>query len=405
MPNSPDSATAPFARPLPLRVVLLTHYIPLYQVRVFQEIARQVRDFQILLSTPLEPNRDFEPDWGGLDVQVQKNLTFRRRWKDRNRGFQDQLYVHFPYDTLGQLKRLQPDVILSLELGARSIAAATYRSLHKNSRLVLCTYMSEHTEQHRGSMRRAIRRPLLKRADAVTYNGPSCHAYLTDQGVPESKLHPLPYAADDRTVYTGPVERDEDQARSEFISVGQLSERKGVLPLVQQLVRYAAAHPQRPITLNLAGEGPLRETLAAVSRPANFQLNLLGNLAPQKLGKRFATQGAAILPTLADEWLLVVNEALQAGLPLIASRYAQATTSLVRQGVNGWQYDPLQQDSLFAALDTYFETPAAKMASMRIEARQSVAERTPAWAAQGAVAAIAAVAASLPSQNISKATE
>lgn len=373
------------------RVVLLTHYIPLYQVRVLQEIAKRVRDFHVLLSTPLEPNRDFEPDWGGLDCRVQKNITLRRRWVDRGSGFQDPLYVHLPYDTLAQLRRLKPDVVLSLELGARSMAAAAYRKVHRRSRLVLCTYMSEHTEQSRGWPRRMIRKPLLRAADAVTYNGPSCKSYLRSCGLSDQRLFHLPYAADDRTMYRGPVHRDETAVRHRFLSVGQLSERKGLLRLVEQLSRYAVEHPQRRIELLLAGEGPLREAIASVSRPANFLLEMPGNVPAETLGNRMAAGGVAILPTLADEWLLVVNEAMQAGLPVIGSCYAQAVDTLVEQGINGWQYDPLLPASLDAVLDQYFQADDARIAAMRVAARQSVANRTPAWAADGAIAAIRSV--------------
>ncbi len=396
MIDCPSTAEVPsLADQLPelldARVVLLTHYIPLYQVRVFQEIAKRVRDFHVLLSTPLEPNRDFEPDWGGLPCTVQKNITLRRRWVDRGSGFQDPLYVHVPYDTLTQLRRLQPDVVLSLELGARSMAAAVYRKLHRRSRLVLCTYMSQHTERSRGWLRRMIRKPLLRAADAVTYNGPSCKAYLQSCGLPDERLFELPYAADDRTMYRGPLARDENQVKHRFLSVGQLSERKGLLPLVEQLSRYAGRHPQRRIELMLAGEGPLRQAIANVSRPANFTLEMPGNVPAERLGRRMAEFGVAILPTLADEWLLVVNEAMQAGLPVIGSRYAQAVETLVKPGMNGWQYDPLVPASLDAVLDQYFAADEQQLAAMRVQARQSVAARTPAWAARGAIAAIQSV--------------
>jgi len=397
--TAPTEATSsPLDQPLiDARVVLLTHYIPLYQVRVLQEIAKRVRDFHVLLSTPLEPNRNFEPDWGGLDVRVQKNVTLRRRWRDRGTGFQDSLYVHLPYDTLSQLRRLRPDVVMSLELGARSMAAAAYRVAHPRSRLVLCTYMSEHTERSRGWARRVIRKPLLHRADAVTYNGPSCYRYLRQHGVAEPRLFPLPYAADDRTVYRGPVARDESAVRGRLITVGQLSERKGVLPLVQQLVRYAGLRPQHAINLTVAGEGPLRDAVATIALPDNLHVELTGNLTPGVLAQHFAQQGAAVLPTLADEWLLVANEALQAGLPLIGSEYAQAVTSLVQPGVNGWRYNPLQPESLHGVLDQYFSKSDSEIAAMRTAARDRVRERTPAWAASGAIDAIRTVRTTTPS--------
>jgi glycosyltransferase involved in cell wall biosynthesis len=369
----------------------LTHYIPLYQVRVLQSIARSVRDFHVLLSTPIEPNRDFAPDWSGLDVTVQDTWTMRRRWRHRSAGFDDPLYVHFPYDTMRRLRELQPDVVMSLELGARSAGAAMYRRRHPESRLVLCTYMSERTEQGRGWMRRLLRRRLLGRADALTYNGPSCRRYLESCGVPAGKLHHFPYAADDRTVYHGPIERCDDETRNHLLCVGQLSERKGVLPLLQQVSRYCQSRPNRRLHLTFAGDGPLRGQIESYPTPPNLSVEILGNVSPDELAARMVRSGVMVAPTLADEWMLVVNEALQAGLPVIGSIHSQAVSTLIRDAVNGWQYDPTEQDALARAIDCYLGETECRIAEIRTESRASVAQRTPEWAAAGAMHALRSV--------------
>ncbi|TWT94659.1 glycosyltransferase family 4 protein [Stieleria varia] len=373
------------------RVVFLTHYIPLYQVRVLQEIAACVRDFHVLLSTPIEPNRDFTPDWGGLDVTVQNTWTVRRRWKHRDsKGtkFNDELYVHIPYDTQRRLRQLRPDVVMSLELGARSLGATHYCRRNPGTKSILCTYMSEHTERHRGWLRQTLRKRLVRRADALTYNGPSCQSYLQQLGVPDNALYHFPYAADDRTLHMGPVERVDGQTRHRLLCVGQLSERKGVLPMMTQLQRYCIDHPEQSIEMRLAGDGPLRDQLQSLSLPTNLTLTLLGNVPAKELSTELRSCGAVIAPTLADEWLLVVNESLQAGTPVIGSIYAQAVTTLIRDGINGWQYDPADESSLARSLNAYFGVSADRLTEMRHECRDSVEERTPAWAASGAVQAI-----------------
>jgi glycosyltransferase involved in cell wall biosynthesis len=382
------------------RVVFLTHYIPLYQVRVLQSIARRVRDFHVLVSTPIEPNRDFAPDWSGLNVAVQDTWTMRRQWKHRGDGeFSDSLYIHIPYDTTRRLRSLKPDIVMSLELGARSIGAARYCCRFPESKLILCTYMSQRTEQCRGWLRHQVRRQLLKHADAITYNGPSCLEYLKGYNVDDNHLFHLPYAADDRTTYIGPVDRNDAITRHRFLVVGQLSDRKGVMPMLQQMQRYAAEHSHQKLEIIFAGDGPLRNTIANADLPPNLKVDLLGNVPAQELSDQMLRSGAMIAPTLADEWMLVVNEALQAGLPVIGSVHSQAATTLVRDGFNGWQYDPTQSDSLSTALDQYFGCSRTSIAQMREDARSSVANRTPEWAARGAVDAIKYVTRAASSQS------
>lgn len=380
---------------IPARVVFLTHYVPLYQVQVLRAIAQRVREFHVLLSTPIEPNRNFELDWDGLSVAVQKTVTLRRRWThrgvDSKQSFRDPLFVHVPFDTGSQLRRLNPDVVMSLELGARSLGAIRYCSRHTRTKSILCTYMSEHTERSRGRLRKHLRRYLIRRADAVTYNGPSCQAYLRTLGASKDQLYQLPYAADDRTVYRGSVRRDDLETRHRLLTVGQLTERKGVLPMLRQVSDFCRRHPDRTIELALAGDGPLRAEIEQFSAADNLHIHVLGSLRPDQVRDQMARCGALIAPTLADEWLLVVNEALQAGLPVIGSVYAQAVTTLVRDGINGWQYRPESAGSLSRTLDRYFAESAASLLEMRQRCRESVSHCTPRWAAEGAVEAIAAV--------------
>lgn len=378
---------------LPARVVFLTHYIPLYQVRVFQAIARRVKEFHILLSTPIEPNRQFELDWGDLNVDVQNTLTMRRRWKHRDSrsgtNFTDPLYVHVPYDTNQRLRKLNPDVVMSLELGARSLGAVRYCRRHNNAKSILCTYMSEHTEVARGWARRKLRKHLVRQADAITYNGPSCKNYLHQLGADADKLYRLSYAADDRTLQCSPVDRADETTRQKVLYVGQLTDRKGVLPMLNQLSDYCSKNSGRHIELRLAGNGPLYDAIEQFDSPPNLKVSLLGNVPPAQLSAEMKECGVTIAPTLADEWLLVVNEALHAGLPVIGSIYAQATETLIRDGQNGWQYDPSQDGSLAQKLDQYFDASAEKIADMRRQCRQSIVHCTPDWAAQGAIEAIA----------------
>ena len=376
---------------LDARVIFLTHYIPLYQVRVLQSIAQRVRELHVLVSTEIEPNRHFEPDWTGLDVTVQDTWTLRRLWQHRpadDVGFVDPYYVHIPFDTSRRLKALKPDAVMSLELGARSLGATRFCQRHPETKSVLCTYMSEHTESCRGWIRRRLRRRLLNQADAVTYNGPSCKRYLLNQGVADDRLYHFPYAADDRTTYKGPVERDDQQTRNKLLCVGQLSERKGVLPLLQSLSEYCRSRPNRLVEMSFAGTGQLQDKVASFGTPDNLHVKMLGNVPPEDLAVHMLRSGALIAPTLADEWMLVVNEALHAGLPVIGSIYAQAVETLIQDDCNGWTYDPSTPGSLHKTLDAYFGASADAIAAMRVNSRRTVAHRTPEWAAEGAINAL-----------------
>lgn len=375
-------AQLPTGQPLDLRVVALTHYLPPYMARVLFHISQQLTSLKILLSIQQEPNRQFGNTWDGLDVSVQKSVMLRRPWKHET-GFQEDLYVHFPYDTFGQLRRSNAQIVFSYEMGFRSLVSAAYCRLYRR-KLALCVCVSEHTERGRGSARRVLRRGLLRAADAVTYNGPSCKAYLAGYGVPQEKLFHFPYATSDQFHYTGPLQRS-PESDHHLLCIGQLSQRKGVQPLVESLTTYCRNRPSQQVNLTMVGTGPLAEPLAQMELPNNLALHLIGHLDYQAMADVMSRCGILVFPTKADEWGLVVNEGMQAGLPVLGSVYAQASTTLIEEGKTGWTYNPDDQAQLHQKLDQIFSLSPEQLLPMRTAATQRVAPITAQSSANAAI--------------------
>src|SRR5215211_554937 len=94
-----------------------------------------------------------------------------------------------------------------------------------------------------------------------------------------------------------------------------------------------------------------------------------------------------VFPTLADEWGLVVNEAMACGLPVLGSTYSQAVEELVEDGTNGWVFRPDSHEATFNALDRALRTPHEVLQGMRESARNKVSELDPDVVAQRVVAA------------------
>ncbi len=342
---------------------------------VLKHVSAGVRDFSVLLSIHQEPNRDFGETWEGLNVQVQKSIMFRRSWNHKQGQFQDQLFIHIPYDTLIRLWRMRPDIVFSYELGFRSLVSALYCTLFRK-KLALCVCVSERTEEGRGAFRILVRKVLLKLAHAVTYNGPSCLNYLQRFGIPESKLFHFPYACSEKFRYRGPIQRDQVAARR-LICIGQLIQRKGVAPLLQTLVEYCKLHPNRVVEIDFVGKGDQEQQLKSMLLPSNLRANFLGHLNYQQMAQAMERAGILVFPTLADEWGLVVNEAFAAGMPVIGSQFAQACTTLIEDGVTGWQYRPDQPDTLFQSLEAMYNVSSDRLNEMRNACCKAVEDITP----------------------------
>ncbi|WP_323798007.1 glycosyltransferase family 4 protein [Nisaea sp.] len=360
-------------------VVLLLNFVPPYRVALLQALEREVRRLTVLVSTGMEADRSWKADWRGLDVRVSRSLTlpYRRRHPD---GFGEDLSTHLTVDMLPRLCALAPDVVISSEFGARTLQACLYRCLApllgRRSRFLVWATLSEDSERGRGWVRTTLRRLMAKRADGAMTNGESGARYLESIGFAPERIFRIHQSTDlDRFAKLDTSGRSvsDDEKTLQLVTVGSLIPRKGLRPFLQHLIAWCAAHPGRALNWRLIGDGPERAALEALVLPPNLKLTLLGDVAYEDVPALMADADLLAFPTLADEWGLVVNEAMAAGLPVLASCRAQAAEEMVTDKENGWLFDPADPTSTGKALGQALDTPAAARIAMGDAARQTAA--------------------------------
>ncbi len=372
--------------PGPERVALLTNFVQPYRRPLFQAIAKRLNELRIFVSTPMEPNRPWLPNEQGLDVVHQKSFFITRPWR-HPRGFSEDVYIHIPYDTLAQLWRYAPHVIISGQMGFQTLLSLFYRWLRPSTKLILLATVSEHSEQGRGWLRTWLRRWMLPGMDAVLANGESGARYLQRFGVTRERIFFTPYTMDNAPFLALPLERDSKQANRLLYS-GQLVSRKGLQPFLAVLQRWCRQNPERNVEFWLLGEGVLRSELERMLLPSNLVLNFVGVVQYDQLPDIYAQCGILAFPTLADEWGVVVNEAMAAGMPVLGSLYSQAVEELVVNDETGWTYRPDQPEEMYEALDRAMKTQPERLDEMRRIARNRIAQLTPDFVAERVMEAI-----------------
>jgi hypothetical protein len=369
------------------RVALLTNFIPPYRLSLLEALRSRVGQLRVFVSTPIEANRNWSAAWGDLDVVVQRTVTLRGRWNDPS-GFRERTFVHLPIDTVRQLWSFRPDVVISGELGLRTGLAVLYCLLRPRTRLVIWATLSERTERGRGLMRSLIRPWLLARADGVIVNGESGARYVAGLGVSSDRISIAPYSVDASAFRDAGPPRRFDRTQP-LLFVGQLVERKGLLPFVAGLNRWAARHPDHPVEFWIAGDGPQKPLLQQVELHPRVTIRFLGNVGYDALPALYAQARMFVLPTLADEWAVVVNEAMSAGLPVFGSVYSQAVEELIEDGRTGWTFAPDDPDSLDAALTRALLAGSDDLQRISDAARRRAESIAPAHVAERIAEAIA----------------
>ena len=112
-----------------------------------------------------------------------------------------------------------------------------------------------------------------------------------------------------------------------------------------------------------------------------------------ELGAYYGLASAFIHAPVVDQWGLVVNEAMAAGLPVLVSTGAGAAEDLVKEGVNGFTFDPSDAGAIADAMSR-ISRPEAALRQMGRKSSELVESWAPKRFAEGLWQAVSAGATS-----------
>lgn len=270
-------------------------------------------------------------------------------------------------------------------------SATLLHRLRKRTPVVVCYERWAHTERNAQWYRRAYRSFALRLVGAVCCNGRLSEAYVHSLGVPSARITKGHMVADtDRLAAlresVSPDERERlrrgwPTAKVVFLYVGWLIERKGLEPLLRAWQIFERKTPGAA-TLVVVGCGPEEAALKAQLEMANLRhVVFAGQVDYERLVPYYAAADAFIIPTLEDNWSLVVPEAMACGLPILCSKYNGCWPELVQDGQNGWVFDPLDLIDTLRCLEACL-CRSGELPSMGQASRAILKGHTPRLAAE-----------------------
>ena len=352
-----------------LRIALLTNFVPPYRLPFFEYLSQKVGHLKIFISTKMESNRSWSVDWGDLDISVQKSFSKRQRWK-HPKDFSEEITVHFPYSTIFDLGSFKPDVVISAEMGFRTLQAMLYKKIFPSCKLIVWATLSNHTELGRSKLRLIARNLVIKSVDAIITNGKSGANYLNRYGIPKEKVFIVPQVIDSGRFHAS--DKAYDGSEINLLYVGQLIPRKGLHLFLPTLLKWARNNQKIKISLLIAGEGPVKPVVETESVPDNLSIKYIGHVSYDDLPEIYKKSTIFVFPTLADEWGIVVNEAMASGLPVLGSIYSQSVEELVEEGSTGWLFRTDFPQEMYNAIDKALTTSRNELNRMGQRAMISV---------------------------------
>lgn len=350
------------------RVVFCTNLIAPYRSAPLRALTNALQSFTVLVSTLIEDGRPWKPDLSGLNIIRQRSISFTTH-RSHPFGFKDTQTVNIPYDALFWLHRLRPDVVISNEMGPRSVLSALYCAAVPSCRLIIWADYSESSEKGRGAVRVRIRRWLIRRAAAIIVNGTGGRRYIETLGASTERIHVVPYTTDCE-LFMGCAISKQRAERRRLLYLGQLIPRKGILTFLSVCVRWCQEHQSGSLDFLIVGDGELWDVLESFQSPKNMFVRLEHSVQYSQIAEVYQRAGVFVLPTLADTWALVVNEALAAGLPVLGSVHSQAVDEMVVDGINGWRYRGDDIEDAYRALCKVMDSSEDQLAAMGKHARE-----------------------------------
>ncbi|MFQ5568040.1 MAG: glycosyltransferase [Rhodothermales bacterium] len=281
---------------------------------------------------------------------------FRREQIFPNRSLEQLTPAEIYAGVTTTLDRLAPDAV-AINSYSYPDALACLDWCRRHRRVAVVMTDSKEDDAPRIAWRERVKALLISQFDAALLAGTPHRAYFEKLGFPNDAVF-LGYDVVDNAFFR---ERAADAREHPeryrhlpglasdlpfFLTSSRFVPRKNLDGLLAAYHAYRAgtAHPWRLVIL---GDGPERARLDALLHTERIEnVTLAGFRQLEELPAYYGLAGAFVHPARIDQWGLVVNEAMAAGLPVLVSERAGCAHDLVLEGENGYRFPPENTDRL-----------------------------------------------------------
>lgn len=286
--------------------------------------------------------------------------------------------VPLPLGLWNEIAKIKPDVLITEGFFQWTPLVQLYGLIHHIP--VLMGYeRTMYTERNNSKFKTWIRKIQDKSIKGYLVNGSETKKYLESIGVAPKKIHIGGMSADSeglRKAIEAFPEEEKKEFKGKFLKgngilylfTGKMIERKGILPLLAAWMKHIETYPND--NLLVVGDGELFDVCKRKYGSVT-SIHLEGGVPYDDIYKYYAIADVYFLPTIEDNWSLVVPEAMACGLPVATSIYNGCHVELIHEGENGITFDTFNQDSMVKALGYFHHHDLKLMGQKSIEIEKS----------------------------------
>lgn len=369
-----------------MKIVWSTLWFLDYRIPVFKELSKiENVDFYLIYNKEVNSESINQKVQAALGDHAIPMTGEKRLGSDSVSGFANKDF-RIPYQPglVKQIRKLNPDVMVS-DGFFQWTYAPLYLKATKAIPHVMCYERTAYTERNAQLIRKLYRKLALKWIDVICCSGKLCGEYVESLGFDRKNITFGHMVADTHGMIKESTLVDSLRQKlginsMVYLFVGQMIERKGVMNLLRAWNDFTSGITDKP-SLLLIGSGVQDDLIRAEIKDQKLDtVKFIGRINYDDIADFYQIADILIVPTLEDNWSLVVPEAMSCGLPVITSLYNGCWPELV-QTQNGWVMDPLDHGNFVKTLIESY-THRSDFKTMGQASLEIVKNFTPATAAR-----------------------
>jgi len=283
-------------------------------------------------------------------------------------------HIPFTFGLIRLIRKIKPEILITEGFFQWTPLVILYATIF-HVPVYIGYERTLHTERHAGRLKTLYRKLIDKFAKGYLVNGSETKKYLQSIGIKGEKIHIGGMCADSsglRESINSLSSSEKQVMRNDiarydgliYLFVGKITERKGVQPLLEAWRKFSEKYSGDKLII--VGSGAQYPELSKKYSDLPSVM-FTGGIDYSEIYKYYAIADVFILPTLEDNWSLVIPEAMSCGLPVATSIYNGCYPELIKKDINGCIFDPLKLESSVKALDYFHSVDLESFGKASIE--------------------------------------
>lgn len=237
---------------------------------------------------------------------------------------------------------------------------------------VLMTESSRH-DSPRTALKEWVKRRLVGMFSAALAGGTLHADYLTALGMPGDRVF-LGYDVIENEYFRDHVaairqKHQETSRPRHFLASARFIEKKNLFRILEAYAEYRRSmtiQGLEPWGIVLLGDGKLRPAVEVLLNKLQLTtaVSMPGFKQYEELPEHYGGASAFIHASTTEQWGLVVNEAMASGLPVLVSDRCGCAPDLVKDGQNGYVFDPYNVNAIAGAMERLSRLPVEDLRRM-----------------------------------------